>query len=57
MTAEEARDYLTIPSSEVDIKRLFSDRRDILEIRRFALQEATIMVCKYELRRKKSRQI
>jgi len=59
MTAE-ARDYLAIPSSEVDIERLFSDGRDILGIQRFALQGATItdlMVCKDELRRKKSRQI
>jgi len=54
------RDYLAILSSEVDIKRLFNDRRDILGIQRFALQGATIrdlMVCKDELRRRKSRQI
>jgi hypothetical protein len=51
-----ARDYLAIPSSEVDIERLFSNGRDILGIRRFALKGATIgdlMICNDELRRKK----
>ncbi len=54
------QDYLAIPSSKVDIERLFSDRRDILRICRFVLKGATIrdlMVCKDELRRKKSGQI
>ncbi len=58
--AAVARDYLGIPSSKVDIERLFSDGRDILTIRRFALKGATVrdlMVCKDELRRKKSGQI
>lgn len=58
--AAVARDYLAIPSSEVDIERLFSGGRDILGIRRFALKGATIgdlMICKDELRRQKSGQM
>jgi hAT family protein len=35
--AQAARDYLAIPSSEADIERLFSLRRDILGIRRFSM--------------------
>ena len=58
--AAAARDYLAIPSAEVDIKRLFSDGRDILRIRRFALKGSTLrdlMICKDELRRRKIGQI
>jgi hypothetical protein len=35
--AQAARDYLAIPSSEADIKRLFSLGRDILGIQRFSM--------------------
>ena len=35
--AQAARDYLAIPSSEVDIERLFSLGRDILGVRRFSM--------------------
>jgi hypothetical protein len=31
--AQAARDYLVIPVAEVDVKRLFSDGRDILGVR------------------------
>ena len=58
--AAAARDYLAIPSSEVDIERLFSGGRDVLGIRRFALKGSTLrdlMICKDELRRRKSGQI
>ena len=37
-----ARDYLAIPASEVDIKRLFSLGRDILGIRRFSMSMNTL---------------
>lgn len=33
--AAAARDYLAIPVSEVAIKRLFSQARDLLAIRRY----------------------
>ncbi len=36
------RDCLTIPNSKVDIKRLFSNRRDILSISRFTLKGSTL---------------
>src|SRR6266498_4267593 len=39
---QAARDYLPIPSSEVDIERLFNVRRDILGIRRFAMSGNTM---------------
>ena len=41
MTAA-ARDYLVIPALEVDIKRLFSIRRDILGVRRWSINTETI---------------
>ncbi len=53
--AAAARDYLAIPSVEVDIQRLFSDGRDILRIRRFALKGSTLrglMICKDKLRQR-----
>ncbi len=37
-----ACDYLAIPLSEVDIKRLFNVGRDILGIRRFAMSAETL---------------
>ena len=40
--AQAVRDYLPIPSSEVDIKRLFNVRRDVLGIRRFAISGNTM---------------
>ena len=40
--AQAARDYLPIPSSEVDIERLFNVGRDILGIRRFAMSGNTM---------------
>ena len=58
--AAAARDYLAVPGLEVDIERLFSDGRDVLGIRRFALKGSTLrdlMICKDELRRRKSGQI
>jgi hypothetical protein len=39
-----ARDYLAIPPSEVDIERLFSEGRDIIGVRRWALDEDTISI-------------
>jgi hypothetical protein len=39
-----ARDLFAIPGTEVDIKRLFSERRDILGIRRFALGRDTMKI-------------
>jgi hypothetical protein len=40
--AQAARDYLPIPSSEVDIERLFNIRRDILGIRHFSMNGDTL---------------
>jgi hypothetical protein len=37
-----ARDYLAIPASEVDYKRLFSGGRDLLGIRRYSINANTI---------------
>lgn len=54
--AAVTRDYPAIPSSKADIKRLFSNGRDILGIYRFVLKGATIgdlVICIDELRRKK----
>lgn len=42
LMAQAARDYLPIPSSEVDIERLFNIGRDILGIRRFAMNGDTL---------------
>jgi hypothetical protein len=39
---EVARDYMAITALEVDIERLFSMGRDMLGVRRWALQAATI---------------
>ena len=55
LMARAARDYLPIPASEADIERLFSNGRDILGVRRWALQGQTMQaltLCKEELRRK-----
>jgi hypothetical protein len=40
--AKIARRYLTVPASEVGVERLFSRGRDLLGLRRYALQPATI---------------
>ena len=40
--AKIARRYLCIPASEVGVERLFSRGRDLLGLRRYALQPATI---------------
>jgi hypothetical protein len=40
--AQVVRDYLAIPALEVNIKRLFSLRRDILGIRRFLISIDTL---------------
>ena len=42
LIAAAARDYLVIPLSKVDIKRLFNVGRDILGIRRFAMSTKTL---------------
>ncbi len=36
------RDYLTIPTSEVAVKKLFSRGRDLLDVRRYSLNAKTI---------------
>jgi hypothetical protein len=51
-----ACDYLAILIAEVDIKRLFNDRRNILDIRRWTIQGTIIRVfilLKDELKRRK----
>jgi hypothetical protein len=58
--AKAARDYLAIPPSEVDIERLFSDGRDILGVRHWAMSGATLRaltILKDELRRKEKGQV
>jgi len=40
--AQAARDYLPIPSSEVDVECLFNIGRDILGIRHFAMNGDTL---------------
>jgi hypothetical protein len=40
--AKVAHDYLAIPTSEVDIERLFNNGRDLLGIRRFAMSGNTM---------------
>src|SRR3982751_4309494 len=40
--ARIARRYLSVPASEVGVERLFSRGRDLLGLRRFALQPATM---------------
>ncbi|KAH8799172.1 hypothetical protein F5884DRAFT_813041 [Xylogone sp. PMI_703] len=40
--ARAARDYLAIPTSEVDVERMFNSGRDILGIRRFAMKGETL---------------
>jgi hypothetical protein len=39
---QATRDYLPIPSSEVDIEHLFNIGRDILGIRRFSMNGDTL---------------
>ena len=40
--AKIARRFLSVPASEVGVERLFSRGRDLLGLRRYALQPATI---------------
>ncbi|KAH8799815.1 hypothetical protein F5884DRAFT_811315 [Xylogone sp. PMI_703] len=40
--ARAARDYLAIPTSEVDVEHMFNSERDILGIRRFAMKGETL---------------
>jgi len=40
--AKAAQDYLTIPTAEVDIERLFSIGRDIFGIQRFSMAGKTL---------------
>jgi hAT family C-terminal dimerisation region len=42
LMARIARDYMAIPTSEADVERLFSDGRDILGVRRWAIQGKTL---------------
>jgi hypothetical protein len=42
--AKAACDYLAIPPLEVDIKRLFSEGRDIISVRRWSLDGDTISI-------------
>ena len=37
-----AREFLTVPVSEVDCERLFSTARDLLAVRRYAMSGETI---------------
>jgi hypothetical protein len=39
-----ARDYLVIPASEVQVKRLSSTGRELLEIRRYSLKGETMIM-------------
>jgi hypothetical protein len=53
--AQIARDYMAIPASEADVERLFSNGRDILGVRRWAIQGKTLRaltLLKDELRRR-----
>ena len=43
--AQAIRDYLAIPVLEVNVKRLFNIRRDILGVRRFAMAGETLKIC------------
>jgi hypothetical protein len=38
------QDILAIPASEVDCERLFSDSRDLLGIRRYAMSKETMRI-------------
>ncbi|KAH8798529.1 hypothetical protein F5884DRAFT_813655 [Xylogone sp. PMI_703] len=40
--ARAARDYLVIPTSEVNVERMFNSKRDILSIWRFAMKGETL---------------
>lgn len=42
--AKVARDILAVPTSKVDVERLFSGGRDLLRIRRYALKGEMIRV-------------
>jgi hypothetical protein len=42
--AMAAQDLLAVPSSEVDVKRLFCKGRDLLGIRRFGLKGKTMRI-------------
>lgn len=54
--AQAARDYLGIPGSEVDVKRLFNTGRNILGLRRGSIGPETLrglVLLKDHLRRQK----
>jgi hypothetical protein len=40
--AQVAQDHLAIPAAEVDIERLFNNRRDVLGVRRFSMKGKTL---------------
>ena len=57
--AAAARDFLSIPASEVDVEALFSLGRDILGIRRYSLSPESmraLMILKDFLRRQEAGQ-
>jgi len=54
LMSQVARDYLIIPPAEVNVKRLFSEGRDLLGLRRHSMSPETmkaVMLSRYEYKR------